>query len=96
MSVVTAVRLATHPRLIEEVTVDPPSCAANTTTEFTAAVGNSRTDMHFLTPQEDLPNGLVWAEPPRCAVNGTVTFKFGNLTGSAINPAAITFALIAI
>lgn len=96
MAVVTAVRLATHPRLIEEVTVDPPSCGANDTTEFTAAVGNSRTDMHFLTPQEDLPDGLVWAEPPRCGTNGTVTFKFGNLTASPINPSSITFALIAI
>lgn len=96
MAVVTAVRLKSHPRLIDEVTVDPPSCAANTTTEFSASVGNARTDMQFLIPDEDLPDGLVWAGAPRCDTNGTVVFKVGNLTGSPIDPSSITFPLIAL
>lgn len=96
MAVVTSVRVKNHPRIIQEITVDPPECPANDTVEFTASVPLSKTDMYFLPPRVDLPDGLGWAEPPRCATNGTVTFKLLNATGSPVNMGSTTMVVIAI
>lgn len=96
MALPTTKRTGIHPRLIANVAIDSASITNATVVETSVAVAGSRTDMVFLMPQADLEDGLVWAEAPRCAVNGTVIFKLGNISGSPINPASFDTVLVAI
>jgi hypothetical protein len=82
-------------------TWDPPSCAANTTTE---TVLTSTTSIDFadlrtthvchVSPPSSLNAGLVCGGA-YCATNGQLTIRIGNLTGGALNPASGTWRLFA-
>jgi hypothetical protein len=85
-----------RPVLYGTVSVDPPNIAANTSTTFTVTITGVQTgDLVFLTPPSTIEGALIFQGANVTAAN-TVTIRMRNVTGAAVNGAALQWSYMVI
>lgn len=90
----TNLRLSRSPRLLKTVTIDAASVAANTSAEQAFAVTGVRPDMWLQVKGNSLPAGLAVVNA-HCETADSLIITFLNATGSPINPASLSFEIVA-
>lgn len=76
-----------------EVTINPPSVAANTALEVTQTINGLRVGYPVLVWAPNLEANLILANA-HCSAANTLKFRILNTTGEAIDPASQPFYVV--
>ena len=88
-------KTANHHIIIRTESLDVPSIAANTVSAETFTVTGLKTENFVLVKKQTSNSGLVLLDS-RVSATDTLELIFWNTTGSAINPSAQDFYVVAL
>jgi len=74
------------------VSIDLPSINAGSATDVTVNIAGLKANAPVMAWPESINAGLVWTV--YCVANGVLRIRVANVTGSAIDPAAVTWHVV--